>query len=430
MKHALPRLASVALPAGVILSLGLAHAQSSAQLTTPPMIPGRTPVVVTPTTGTAGALATCLPAIQDQSGAGCIQASSVPTLGDLLPLSSYFHVTPFGNVGLGTTSPLPGYPGNWRGLDLNNVNAGGSGVAYVRGDVDARLVLQARNNSADRRQFMLQNHADRLAFSWLFDNIFNAIEPMSITSAGNIGIGTTNPAAKLDVNGSARITGQTTLATTEIVSSNDLRFGAAGENTDNIFFERWTYAADQSVLELVLGDDPTGGAGNDAFVISTRSLDGSTGQGMYQFNSNGDALKPGGGSWAALSDRRAKHDIQPLAGALDKVLSLEGKTYYYNDPKTAGAIEGLCTGFIAQEVEQIFPEWVSELADGTKTLNIRGFEALTVEALRDLRTEKDAAVAELESENAELRQRVEALESVQVEVASLKAALATLIENR
>ncbi|NOT30245.1 MAG: hypothetical protein HOP15_07345 [Planctomycetes bacterium] len=143
-----------------------------------------------------------------------------------------------------------------------------------------------------------------------------------------------------------------------------------------------------------------------------------------------NAFKPGGGSWSVLSDRRAKHDIQPLTGALDKVLELAGKTYEYNDPTALGATAGECVGFIAQDVEQVFPEWVSELADGTKTLNIRGFEALTVEALRDLRTEKDAAVAKLESENAELRQRVEALEAVQTEVASLKAALATLVENR
>jgi hypothetical protein len=43
---------------------------------------------------------------------------------------------------------------------------------------------------------------------------------------------------------------------------------------------------------------------------------------------------------------------------------------------------------IAQEVEQLFPQWVDEGADGFKRLTLRGFEALVVEALRELREER------------------------------------------
>ena len=50
---------------------------------------------------------------------------------------------------------------------------------------------------------------------------------------------------------------------------------------------------------------------------------------------------------------------------------------------------------IAQEVEEVFPDWVSEGGHGYKTVTFRGFEALTVEALRDLREEKDRQSTEL-----------------------------------
>jgi hypothetical protein len=73
-------------------------------------------------------------------------------------------------------------------------------------------------------------------------------------------------------------------------------------------------------------------------------------------------------------------------------------------------LPGPQVGFIAQEVERVFPDWVSEGADGYKTVGPRGFEALTVEALRELRAEsaaidggQSARIAALEAENAKLR---------------------------
>jgi len=55
---------------------------------------------------------------------------------------------------------------------------------------------------------------------------------------------------------------------------------------------------------------------------------------------------------------------------------------------------------IAQEVEEVFPDWVEENRRGHKTVTYRGFEALTVEALRDLRAEKDSQIAVLRKQNA------------------------------
>jgi endosialidase-like protein len=54
-----------------------------------------------------------------------------------------------------------------------------------------------------------------------------------------------------------------------------------------------------------------------------------------------------------------------------------------------GNLSGPQTGLIAQEVEKVFPDWVSSDPEGYKELTIRGFEALTIEALRELKNEVD-----------------------------------------
>ena len=69
-------------------------------------------------------------------------------------------------------------------------------------------------------------------------------------------------------------------------------------------------------------------------------------------------------------------------------------------------------GMIAQEVEEVFPDWVSEGGHGYKTVTFRGFEALTVEALRELRAEKDAEIDALRRENAAMQERLTRLESM------------------
>jgi hypothetical protein len=139
----------------------------------------------------------------------------------------------------------------------------------------------------------------------------------------------------------------------------------------------------------------------------------------FMLHVNGSAGKPGGGSWSNSSDRRLKKDIEPLVGALDQLLSLQGVTFEYIDPKAVNELEGRRVGMIAQDVEEVFPDWVEERTDGYKTVTYRGFEALAVEALRELRAERDAAIATLRAEKdaeiAALRDQLAALEqSVQV----------------
>jgi hypothetical protein len=133
----------------------------------------------------------------------------------------------------------------------------------------------------------------------------------------------------------------------------------------------------------------------------------------------GAATKPGGGSWSASSDARLKKNIQTLGGSLDRLLSLRGVSFEYIDPEGIHELPGVRMGLVAQEVEAVFPDWVSTDAKGFKRVTVRGFEGLAVEAVRDLRTEKDRQVQMLQqeterlgSENRELLARVEHLEAL------------------
>jgi hypothetical protein len=182
------------------------------------------------------------------------------------------------------------------------------------------------------------------------------------------------------------------------------------------------------------------GTGAAAFYIS--QYDGSSFVDRILLATNGDfsvtqqAFKPGGGSWAALSDGRLKAGLAPLTGTLDRLLALRGVEYQYRPeltPKTM-YLPGRQVGFIAQEVEKVFPDWVSESEGGYKTVGPRGFEALTVEALRELRAEsatidsiQSERIAALESQLAEQARQAESERSALLsELAELRAAVAAL----
>lgn len=123
-----------------------------------------------------------------------------------------------------------------------------------------------------------------------------------------------------------------------------------------------------------------------------------------------NAFKPGGGPWAVLSDARQKKNIAPLHGSLGTLLSLRPITYEYNDPSNPMYRPGTQTGFVAQEIRKVLPEWIDESPDGTLLLTPRGFEAMVVDAMQELEQTHAQQIQSLQRENDELRARLERLE--------------------
>ncbi|HEY3127848.1 MAG TPA: tail fiber domain-containing protein [Acidobacteriota bacterium] len=142
-------------------------------------------------------------------------------------------------------------------------------------------------------------------------------------------------------------------------------------------------------LQVVLGPDSQT---KNRFVIGRLKADGSIDE-KFMVESGGDltvsgtARKPGGGSWTNSSDVRLKEKIEPLTDALTRLLKLRGVHFEWKEPETMGNLTGPQIGLVAQEVEKIFPEWVSTGPGGYKETTIRGFEALAIEAIRELQSE-------------------------------------------
>lgn len=87
------------------------------------------------------------------------------------------------------------------------------------------------------------------------------------------------------------------------------------------------------------------------------------------------------GSYITMSDARLKKDIQPLTGILPRLLQLTPKSYYYND-NPADARRSY--GFVAQEVEPLFPEFVStDKESGLKGIAYSNFGVIAVQAIKE-----------------------------------------------
>lgn len=127
----------------------------------------------------------------------------------------------------------------------------------------------------------------------------------------------------------------------------------------------------------------------------------------------GTVAKPGGGTFANYCDRTLKQDIEPMHGTLDRLLALRGYSFRYTDAavEKKHMLKGVQLGVMAQDVQRVFPDWVSTDADGKLMVTERATTALMVEALRDLRTEKDAQIDAQRREIESLRSRLEVIEA-------------------
>jgi hypothetical protein len=83
------------------------------------------------------------------------------------------------------------------------------------------------------------------------------------------------------------------------------------------------------------------------------------------------------GSVNATSDLYLKENIQPVKSALEIVNQLEGVRFDWKDSGESSL------GVIAQDLEKVLPELVSE-TDGVKSVNYNGIIAVLIQAIKEL----------------------------------------------
>jgi hypothetical protein len=128
---------------------------------------------------------------------------------------------------------------------------------------------------------------------------------------------------------------------------------------------------------------------------------------VFNGTSNGTYTTTG---WVHSSDKRLKTNITPLQNSLDKITHLTGVSYNWkNAPNSNSQV-----GFIAQDVEKVFPEVVVVDSDGNYGMAYQNLVAPMVEAIKELNQKNELQQKQIEKQqriNADLLKRLEALEN-------------------
>lgn len=94
-------------------------------------------------------------------------------------------------------------------------------------------------------------------------------------------------------------------------------------------------------------------------------------------------------SFNSTSDARLKTNIENIEGALNIIEALDGKTFTYTQTGVNGA------GFIAQEIQQVLPNAVSEIGEGYLGVNYDSVIPYLVEAIKELSVANKELKAEI-----------------------------------
>jgi hypothetical protein len=340
--------------------------------------------------------------------------------------SSALIVDDAGNVGIGTTAPDAKLEVNGSTLSpfkldtgSNNncrlIQTGNTGINFAwNAGLDA-MRLQALNGSDafQRTLFDVKHDGSQVQI------YTNNTPRMTFDATGNVGIGTAAPLVSLDVTGAGAFRGANTSLRLQDPVGGDFRWQTLGSATTPSF----RLVDDGAGAERMRIDS----SGSMLVGVSTLGANNAT---SFQFNadtgvyisSNGNQIAEGvlevnrgnGNGWvfggwvssvqsggiyatngvglafAAPSDARLKENIAPLTGQLDIINALKPSEF---DMKASGTH---VVGFVAQDVQSVIPEAVTEDETPEKMLSLLGmsaYDARLTAAIQEL----TARVAELEA---------------------------------
>ncbi|MEE9372247.1 MAG: tail fiber domain-containing protein [Saprospiraceae bacterium] len=129
------------------------------------------------------------------------------------------------------------------------------------------------------------------------------------------------------------------------------------------------------------------------------------------FTVNGTASKAVAGDWLANSDARLKSNITHLSSQLmlAKLLQMQGVSFQWDDNDTGfERPEGAQYGFIAQDIEKIWPNNVLEDSMGYKMTSYGTYDFLYVESIKALHKKNES----LKSEVEKLQERIKNIEAL------------------
>jgi hypothetical protein len=209
-----------------------------------------------------------------------------------------------------------------------------------------------------------------------------------IKAGGNVGIGTSNPQVKLEVNGDISV-GSPNFDTNDINTKsnsygNRLYFRGTNENSDPVWIARYNRQSDRTSLRINLGDESS----DDLLEIGYTDYGDQKFKRVFYVSTNGSFT---------TSDITLKKEINAIANSLLLVHQLKGCKFLWKHQKTDQGNSKKTFGFIAQEVEKIIPELVDTSEDGLKYINYNGLIPVCIEAIKEQQSQINQLQQKLDS---------------------------------
>jgi hypothetical protein len=351
------------------------------------------------------------------------------------------------NMGLGVTPSAWGsaYYKAIEGGDGNNQSAIAFRTDSNGVELFANAFFNGTNNiykytgTAGFYQLAGNTHAWYNAASGTAGNTISFTQAMTLDASGNLGIGTTSPASAtrltLDYpgfvqmlmrsSGTDRISlyGDASVSAVDgkanplafyagsaerarITSGGDLLVGATSTAGSAKFYSKsaTNSAGAFSVTGSSLQSTPTitiskPDATNTTSQVFVTFYNGEYATGNGQINGNG----ANAAAFGTFSDSRLKENIVNLPSQLDNIMALRPVEYDYIESEGGGHQ----IGFVAQEVQSIYPDLVGERADGMLTLSdFNKNDARLIKAIQEMKSIIDTQASTI----TQLAARITALE--------------------
>ncbi|MBL0047746.1 MAG: tail fiber domain-containing protein [Bacteroidetes bacterium] len=336
-----------------------------------------------------------------------------------------------GNVGIGTTTPGQNLTVN-GGMNVDGAGLNDGTLGQTAASAGLSFGLASGEGIASKRT------SNGNLFGLDFYTAF--VNRMSITNTGNVGIANSTPHALLQFDNS--LANRKLVLYESVDNDNEfygfginpstLRYQTSSPSSDHVFFAATGAGASNELMRIkgnglvsignasAVSDLHIKQSGGSAANQQTGGINlENSGKHWRIYNSNDfirfnystdgvsytakSYISSTDGSYNVVSDARLKRDFESFETVLPKVLALKPLKYHYLDNKE-NAIKTM--GFLAQDVQKIFPEIVShEEGEDLLAIDYSKFAIVSIKAIQ----EQQAQIEALKKQVADLSAAVQKL---------------------